>query len=135
MYYRINLEHAKSVIFLTATLIMITVWGVIAADWTKGMNMLTFVGFGAILIGIMLARSVLPALVAHIFSIIIGIGWAFWVTTRLLPSSYTWFERWENLAMRQVRFLTGAVRTGGCARTPVPLSPILNSRFAILAVA
>jgi transglutaminase-like putative cysteine protease len=91
---------------------MITVWGVIAADWTKGMNMLTFVGFGAILIGIMLARSVLPALIAHLFSIIIGIGWAFWVTARLLPSSYTWLERWENLAMRLYNWYLVA-RQGG----------------------
>jgi len=48
----------------------------------------------------MLARSILPWIIAHVFSVIIGLGWSFWVTSRLLPVHYTWLERWNNLAIR-----------------------------------
>ena len=112
MSNRINLDNAKSVLFLTAALVMITTWGVAATGWTKGMNMLTFVGIGSILIGLMLARSSLPGLVAHLFSIVIGIGWSFWVTSRLLPAGYTWLERWDNLAMRLYNWYLTALQGG-----------------------
>jgi transglutaminase-like putative cysteine protease len=112
LYRRINLEQSKSITFLTAALVMVTIWGVIAAEWTKGLNMLTFIGIGAILIGIMLARSVLPAIVAHIFALVIGVAWAFWVTSRLLPTSYNWLDRWENLALRLYNWYLIAMQGG-----------------------
>lgn len=96
----ISIDKAKSVWFLTAALIMVATWGVGAAGWTKGLNIITFVGLGSILIGTMLARSILPWFAAHLFSLIIGAGWSFWVTSRLLPAHYSWLERWENLAIR-----------------------------------
>jgi transglutaminase-like putative cysteine protease len=79
---------------------MIATWAIGATGWTKGITMITFVGLGSILIGTMLARSILPWFLAHTFSLIIGLGWSFWVTSRLLPAHYTWPERWSNLADR-----------------------------------
>lgn len=90
MQHRIKIDEAKSVLVLTAALVLITTWGVAATGWTRGMNMLTFVAVGSLLIGLMLARSGLPGVVAHLFSAVIGVGWAFWVTSRLLPATYTW---------------------------------------------
>ena len=65
MEERISLDRTKSLIFLTAALVMTVTWAVGASGWTKGLNVITFVGLGAILIGMMLARSILPALIAH----------------------------------------------------------------------
>lgn len=87
-------------VLLAAILVMAATWGVSAAGWTRGLNIITFVGLGSILMGMILARSILPATVAHLFSLVIGLGWSFWVTSRLLPSHYSWLERWENLAAR-----------------------------------
>lgn len=112
MQQRINIDEAKSVLILTAALVLITTWGVAATGWTRGMNMLTFVAIGSLLIGLMLARSGLPGLVAHLFSAVIGVGWAFWVTSRLLPSTYTWLERWDNLAMRLYNWYLTAIQGG-----------------------
>lgn len=95
-----RLDRTKSVLILTAGLVMIITWGIGATGWTKGLGIVTFVGLGSIIISIMLVRSVLPGLVAHLFSGIIGIGWSFWVTSRLLPANYSWLERWQNLATR-----------------------------------
>lgn len=109
---RLSIDKAKSVWLLSAALVMIATWAVGATGWTKGINILTFVGLGAILMGTMLARSILPWLIAHLFSVIIGIGWSFWVTSRLLPVHYTWLERWQNLAARLYRWYEQAMQGG-----------------------
>ncbi|MDX1522270.1 MAG: transglutaminaseTgpA domain-containing protein, partial [Anaerolineae bacterium] len=109
---QLDLEKAKSLVFLTAGLVMAVTFAVGASGWTRGLNIITFIGLGSILIGIMLARSILPGVIAHIFSVIIGIGWSFWVTARLLPVHYTWPERWENLAIRMNTWYERAVEGG-----------------------
>ncbi len=108
----LDLTQSRSVIFLTAVLVLVVTWAVGATGWTRGLNMLGFVGLGVILIGVMLARSALPGFVAHLFSLVIGISWSFWVTSRLLPPHYTWLERWENLAWRLYYWYSQALQGG-----------------------
>ena len=107
-----SVKSAKSLVLLTAGLVMTVTFAVGSAGWTKGLNIITFVGLGSILIGMMLARSILPAVIAHIFSLLIGIGWSFWVTTRLLPAHYVWLERWQNLALRLGSWYNQALQGG-----------------------
>src|SRR5688500_3926607 len=107
-----RIDRAKSVVLLAAALVMVATWAVGATGWTKGITIVSFVGMGSILIGLMLTRSILPGVISHIFSMIIGIGWAFWVTSRLLPASYTWSERWENMAARLHIWYQRAVEGG-----------------------
>lgn len=109
---RMSIEKDKSIVLLTAALIMTATWAVGATGWTKGLNIVTFVGMGVILIGLMLVRSILPGLVAHLFSAIIGVSWSFWVTSRLLPPDYTWLERWLNLMSRLVYWRDQALQGG-----------------------
>ncbi|RME73403.1 MAG: DUF4129 domain-containing protein [Chloroflexi bacterium] len=94
------LFEAKSVVLLAALLIMSATWAIGATGWAPGMNILSFIGLGVILVGLLIVRSVLPGWLAHLFSLIIGAGWSFWVTSRLLPPTYTWIERWQNLSYR-----------------------------------
>lgn len=108
----INLKQAKSLVLLTAGLVMTITWAVGASGWTERLNIITLVGLGSIVIGLMLVRSLLPALVAHLFSILIGIGWSFWVTSRLLPADYTWIERWNDLAGRLNSWYNTAIQGG-----------------------
>lgn len=112
MEKQLSLDKAKSLVLLTASLVMAVTFAVGSAGWTRGLNIITFVGLGSILIGIMIARSILPGIIAHLFSIVIGIGWSFWVTARLLPAHYTWLERWENLAIRLNTWYTLAKQGG-----------------------
>jgi transglutaminase-like putative cysteine protease len=109
---RLKIERSKSVILLAAGLVMTVTWAVGATGWTDGLNIVTFVGLGSIIIGLMLARSILPGVIAHIFSIIIGVSWSFWVTSRLLPTHYTWPERWQNLAFRLNYWYNQAIQGG-----------------------
>ena len=108
----IGIDKAKSVLILTAALVMIVTWGIGATGWTKGLSIVTFVGVGSIVISFMLARSILPGIIAHLFSVIIGIGWSFWVTSRLLPVHYNWLERWQNLAFRLQSWYEQAIQGG-----------------------
>ena len=108
----VSTERAKSVTVLVVALVMAATWAVGATGWTRGLSIITFIGLGVILIGIMLARSILPGFVAHLFSIVIGVGWSFWVTSRLLPAHYTWAERWENLAFRLNYWFSQAAQGG-----------------------
>lgn len=107
-----RIDRAKSVVLLAAALVMVATWAVGATGWTKGITIISFVGMGSILISLMLTRSILPGIIAHIFSMIIGIGWSFWVTSRLLPAHYTWAERWDNLAMRLYSWYEQAIQGG-----------------------
>ncbi|MCQ3978101.1 MAG: hypothetical protein DPW09_32145, partial [Anaerolineae bacterium] len=105
-------DQSKAIVLLAAGLVMTVTWAVGATGWTDGLNIITFVGLGSIVIGLMLARSILPGFIAHIFSVIIGVAWAFWVTSRLLPDHYTWLERWQNLAFRLNYWYSQAVQGG-----------------------
>jgi transglutaminase-like putative cysteine protease len=109
---KVSIDKAKSLILLTAGVVMAVTFAVGSSGWTRGLNIITFVGLGSILIGLMLARSILPGLIAHLFSLIIGIGWSFWVTARLLPAHYTWLERWQNLAIRLNSWYEQAIEGG-----------------------
>lgn len=112
MERRRNLLQAKSILWLAAALVMTMTWAVGATGWTRQLNIVTLVGLGVILIGVMLARSILPAVIAHLFSLIIGLAWTFWVTSRLLPQHYTWLERWENLVIRLNSWYFNAIQGG-----------------------
>lgn len=91
---------------------MTVTWAVGATGWTAGLNVVTLVGLGSIVIGLMLARSLLPGFIAHLFSIIIGVACSFWVTSRLLPEQYTWLERWQNLVFRLNYWYNQAMQGG-----------------------
>ncbi len=106
------LLNSRSLVLLTAGLVLSATFAVGASGWTRGLNIILFVGLGSILMGMMLARSILIGFLAHVFSLIIGIGWSFWVTTRLLPAHYTWIERWENLAIRLNSWYNTALQGG-----------------------
>lgn len=108
----ISIDKTKSVLILTAALVMIVTWGIGATGWTKGLSIVTFVGLGSIIISLMLAHSILPGVLTHLFSLIIGIGWSFWVTSRLLPANYSWLERWQNLAFRLQSWYEQAIQGG-----------------------
>lgn len=107
-----RLDEAKSVVFLAVLLVMTVTWAVGSTGWTRGLNIVSFVGLGVVLIGMMLARSILPGLVAHLFSLVIGVGWSFWVTSRLLPAHYSWLERWQNLVFRLNYWYSQAIQGG-----------------------
>ncbi len=108
-----TLFQSKSLIFLAAAMVIMAAWGVSMTGWVKhGLEVLSWVGVGVVLIGLMLARSLLSGMIAHLFSLIIGVAWSFRLTAGLLPSDYTWLERWQELTFRLSRWYNQAVQGG-----------------------
>jgi transglutaminase-like putative cysteine protease len=68
--------------------------GISSAGWTEGLSILPIAGVGAITIGLMIAKSILPGWIAHWFSLIIGFAWSFWLVTRLFPEAWQYEFRW-----------------------------------------
>lgn len=100
MYSRTHIDITNPVVLLALALVISVTLAIGATGWTAGINIVTFVGVGSIIISLMLVRSILPGIVTHQMSLIIGLGWSFWVTSRLLPANYSWLDRWENLIAR-----------------------------------
>jgi transglutaminase-like putative cysteine protease len=109
---RRSIFKAKLLVLLAAGMVMAVAWAVGATGWTKELDIVAYVGFGSIVIGLMLARSILPGTIAHLFSIIIGAAWSFWMTARLFPVQYTWAERWRELVASLSNFYNQVIQGG-----------------------
>ncbi|MFC1975562.1 transglutaminaseTgpA domain-containing protein [Chloroflexota bacterium] len=108
-----NIYRSKSVILLATGMVLTASWAVSATGWViDGLEIVVYVGLGAVIIGLMLARSMLPGAIAHLFSIIIGIAWSFWMTSRLLLTDFTWLQRWQELVFRLTRWYNQAMAGG-----------------------
>jgi len=83
------------VLLLTLGLTIVTSAAIADSGWTSQLSVIPAVGMGAFVVGLMIARSRLPALLGHPFSLIIGFAWSFRMVTTLLPNHYQWLERWE----------------------------------------
>lgn len=112
MYKRVSLKKNISLVFLVALLVLILSSAVAGSGWTEKLYVVTWVGVGAIVIGLMLSRSLLPTIIAHIFSLTIGSGWSFWVVSRIAPADWTWAQRWENLTQRITQWFLVAINGG-----------------------
>ncbi|MBN1993273.1 MAG: transglutaminase domain-containing protein [Anaerolineae bacterium] len=110
---RHRIYKTKSVGFLAAGMVLTVAWAISATGWVKdGLDIVVYVGLAAVIIGLMLARSLLPGSIAHLFSIVIGVACSFWTTSRLLPDQYTWPERWEDLMFRLNYWYNQAIQGG-----------------------
>jgi transglutaminase-like putative cysteine protease len=78
-------------------LVLVVSTGIAGAGWTEGLKVLPIAGLGAFIVGLMIAKSILPAWIAHLFSLIIGFAWSFWLATRLFPEFWPWEFRWAWL--------------------------------------
>lgn len=109
---RFLLKNNIALTTLTALLAIIIASTISNSGWTEGLYIVFWTGVGVAMIGILLSRSILPTLIAHLFSAIIGSGWAFWLTSRILPHEWSWNTRWENLITRIIEWYNIAVNGG-----------------------
>ncbi|OQY44335.1 MAG: hypothetical protein B6242_12980 [Anaerolineaceae bacterium 4572_78] len=89
----------KFIVLLATILVMIVALAISESGWMKELPLIRSVGLVAIIIGLMISRSLLPGLIAHTFSMTIGLGWTFWQVSRLSPGD-TWIKHWEDMMYR-----------------------------------
>jgi len=92
-----RIREGWGVLLLSLGLTLVVSTGIAGAGWTEGLKVLPIAGLGAFIIGLMIAKSILPAWIAHMFSLIIGFAWSFWLATRLFPDFWPWEFRWAWL--------------------------------------
>jgi transglutaminase-like putative cysteine protease len=97
MSKRWRFREGWGVVFLTLGLAMITSLAIAGAGWTAGLNLIPLASLGAFIIGMMIAKSKLPGWLGHLFSLIVGFAWSFWLITRLFADTYSWSYRWAAL--------------------------------------
>lgn len=79
-------------------------WTLQAAQLADGIDVLQWVVVAGTLVGVLLARSRLHDLLAHLASMLIGAAWGlFWVAT-LLPAEMDWTERLQSIQLRVVNW-------------------------------
>jgi transglutaminase-like putative cysteine protease len=108
----VRLREGWTFLILLTVLSLTIAWGINAARWADGLGILQWTVLGAIVIGLMCARSILPGFVAGSFSLVIGAAWSLWLAGTLLPSSYTWGEKWINMMSRFSGWFYKAIRGG-----------------------
>lgn len=112
MSERWRIREGWSVLLLSLALVMITSLGIASAGWSEGLNLIPIASLGAFIIGLMIAKSLLPGWIGHLFSVITGFAWSFRLAASLFPDSYTWYYRWAWL-WTYVYQWTVALITGG----------------------
>ncbi len=108
----LRLSQNKSLIALTGALVLIVAFAIAATGWASNLNAVVFIGGFSIIIGLLASRSRLPGFIAHLFSLIIGAGWSFWVVSQMLPTPYTWPMRWQNMWERIGNWYNLALKGG-----------------------
>jgi len=97
---RWHFREGWGILFLSLSLVMITGLAVASAGWTEGLGVIPMAYLGAFVIGLMMAKSLLPGWIAHLFSLIIGFAWSFRLVTTVFQVYYTWQDRWNVLWWR-----------------------------------
>ncbi len=112
MSERWRIREGWGVLFLSMVLMMTISFAVAGAGWTTGLNVVPIASLGAFVIGLMIAKSLLPGWLAHLFSLIIGFAWSFRFVASLFPDFWTWEFRWAWLWWYIYQWLV-ALFTGG----------------------
>lgn len=112
MNRQLSLSDHKALIALAGLLILIAASAVGRSGWTEHLNVVSSIALGAVVVGLLISRSLLPTVIAHLFSLIIGSGLTFGVVQRLLPSTLTAEERWQTMMERIAGWLNTAINGG-----------------------
>ncbi len=75
-------------------------WTLQAAELADGIETIQYVVVVGTLVGVRLARSRLPGLLAHLASMSAGVVWAGFLVATRLPDEMSWLERLQSIQLR-----------------------------------
>ncbi|MBK8988538.1 MAG: transglutaminase domain-containing protein [Chloroflexi bacterium] len=110
-----NLAEGWSTLALLLLLIIIPTVAIMQAELTPGTHVLPLVGIIAVVTGLLLAKSRFSANSAHLFSLVYGLFFIFYLVGTTLPADLTWRERVLDLVARQANWFQKAF-DGGTSR-------------------
>lgn len=101
MLERLKLEEGWSTLFLVWAMVFVGALAIREADLISGLGVLTTISTGAVVSGLLLAKSNFSGRRAHLFSLIYGLALAAYLIGLQLPADLTWQERVFDLVNRQ----------------------------------
>lgn len=107
-----RLHEGWTVLVLIICMLLSVAWPIRTAEWADGLHILYWVAVGAALAGFLLAKSIFPDVVAHLFSLVYGVAWVAFLGGNLLAPQFTWRERFIELGIRVNEWLWTATHGG-----------------------
>jgi hypothetical protein len=116
--------------FLLFIMLVSVALSISAAGWTEGLDHLATTATLALIVGLLLSRSLFPALIAHLFSLVYGLFAVGYLIGRMVDQP-TWRERLIEMGERVVTWLTKAT-SGGTSRDSLMFVLLLAGLFWLL---
>lgn len=131
--FELNMQEGWSAfVFLSLALLMVT-WSMSEAGYGEGLDSLAFVSLGAIVASLFLAKSRLPWLLAHLFSLIYGISWIAFVISYQLPETFSARDKLLELGYRIGSWFQQTVLGGGLGTDPLMFVVVMSILFWLMA--
>lgn len=102
MRYRLRLPEGWSSLFLLTGMLLCATWAISSARWIGGLSIIQWVTIGAIVSGLLLAKSIFPGTIAHIFSAVYGLAWITYLVGTLFSPYLTWREKMLEQILRVI---------------------------------
>jgi transglutaminase-like putative cysteine protease len=130
MLERLKLDEGWSSFFLLLVMLISAAMSIAAARWTDELGHLATAAMFSLVLGLLLAKSRFPAVIAHLFSLVYGLFVVGYLIGRLIDQP-TWRERLVELGERVVTWLTKAT-SGGTSRDSLMFVLLLAFLFWLL---
>ncbi len=130
MLERFKLTEGWSSFFLLLVILISAATSISAARWTDGLGTLATSALLSLSVGLLLAKSRFPAIIAHMFSLVYGVFMVGYLVGRMIEGP-AWRERTLELAERVATWLTKAT-SGGTSRDSLMFVFLLASLFWLL---
>lgn len=98
--------------FLLLLMQVSVAWSMQGANWAPGLHLLNGVILVALPLGLLLAKTRLPGIVAHLLALLIGAGWITWLAFGLVPEIEGRAEQFVALAIRVIIWVRLALDGG-----------------------
>ena len=121
-------EGWSAFIFLSLALIMVT-WSINEAGYDESLGQLVLVTLGSIVASLFLAKSRLPWLLAHLFSLVYGIGWGMFIISFQLPATFSTREKVLELGYRIGSWFQQTVLSGQVGTDPLMFTVVMTILF------
>ena len=97
---RFQLPEGWSTLFLLTGMLLCVTWAISSARWIGGLSIIQWVTVGAIVSGLLLAKSIFPGAIAHTFSAVYGLAWITFLVGTLFSPHLSWREKMLEQILR-----------------------------------
>ena len=107
-----KLPEGWTTLLLVAGMVMSATWSITSAKWVDELHVIETAAVYGLLVGLLLAKSRFPAMVAHLFSLVYGAALVSYLGTRLVPTTFGLRDRLLELGYHMNSWLLNVLQGG-----------------------